>query len=196
MLSPAAQSKAIADFARTAIAETDETNRLILGRLPPKHTTVDGRQGAALESVKPGGTIITEWDLGNDVLAWIAQTLIDRSPRKSGDYIKGHTLFADGVEIKLGEQIPDALTFTFANMVPYSRKLEVGKTKSGRDFLIQVPNRIYERTFRDAKARFGNIAKITFGFETQIGAYTLKHNQVSRRSSAAIVARTRIRFRL
>lgn len=181
MLSPAAQSRAVANFARGAIAEADDANRRILGRLPPKVITVDGRAGADLESVHPNGRIVAEWDIGNDVLTWIGQTLLDRSPRRSGAYRKGHTLFADGVEIAFGEQLPNAMEFVFANLVPYARRLEVGKTESGRDFLIQVPNRIYERTYNDAKARFGNIAKITFSHETQIGAYRLKHDQRSRR---------------
>ena len=90
---------------------------------------------------------------------------------------------APGVEVPLGQQIPNATEFVFINLVPYARKLEVGKTESGRDFLISVPNRIYERTYKDAKARFGNIAKITFGYETQVGAYTLKSDQRSRRWS-------------
>ncbi|WP_296741446.1 hypothetical protein [Mesorhizobium sp.] len=180
MLTPAAQSRAVADFARGEIAQADDLNRRILGRLPPKTVTVDGRVGASLESVNPNGLIVAEWDIGNDVLAWIGQTLLDRSPRLSGDYRKGHTLFADGVEIALGEQIPNATEFVFINLVPYARRLEVGKTESGRDFLISVPNRIYQRTYKDAKARFGNIAKITFGYETQIGAYTLKNNQRAR----------------
>jgi hypothetical protein len=181
MLSPEAQGRAAAQFARDAISDADATNKRILGRIPPRTTTVDGMAGAALERVKPaGGSIIVEWELINDVLSWIAQTLQDRSPRISGDYKRGHTLFADGVETALGAQIPTADVYTFINLVPYARRLEVGKTDSGRDFLIQVPNRIYERTYRDAKARFGNQAKITFGYETQTGAYRLKFNQRSR----------------
>lgn len=180
-LSPAAQSQAAAAFARAEIHEADDANRRILGRLPPKTISVDGRRGAALETVKPsGGLIVAEWELFGEVLAWIGQTLRDRSPRVSGDYGNGHTLFADGVETVIGTDVPEADVYTFINLMPYARKLEVGKTESGRDFLIQVPNRIYERTYRDAKARFGNQAKITFGYETQTGAYRLKFDQRSR----------------
>lgn len=181
MLSPAAQTKAVADFARSEISAADDANRRILGRLPPKTVTVDGRAGASIDSVQPNGRIVAEWEIGNDVLAWIGQTLLDRSPRRKGDYRKGHTLFADGVEIAFGDRLPNASEFVFVNLVPYARRLEIGKTESGRDFLVSVPNRIYERTYRDAKARFGNIAKITFGYETKVGAYKLKHNQRSRR---------------
>ena len=180
-LSPAAQSKAAAAFAAAEIRDADDTNRRILGRLPPKTISVDGRRGAALDTVKPsGGLIVAEWELFGEVLAWIGQTLRDRSPRVSGAYRNAHTLFADGVETEIGVEVPQADVYTFINLTPYARKLEVGKTESGRDFLIHVPNRIYERTYRDARARFGNTAKIAFGYETQTGAYRLKFNQVSR----------------
>jgi hypothetical protein len=69
----------------------------------------------------------------------------------------------------------------FINLVPYARRLEIGKTKDGRDFLISVPNRIYERTYKEAKSRFGNIAKITFTYESAVGAYRLKADQRKRR---------------
>jgi len=42
-------------------------------------------------------------------------------------------------------------------------------TKSGRDFVIQVENRIYERTARDAQAKFGNVAKIRFTYQSTVG---------------------------
>lgn len=171
-LSPAAQSKAIAAFARSEIQKADDTNRRVLGRLPPKVTTVDGQPGAALERVNPnGGSIITEWELVGDVLVWIGQALYDRSPVVSGDYRKGHTLLADNVEIDPGAAIPQADQYIFINTVPYARRIEVGKTKEGRDFVMQVPNRIYEQTAKDAKSRFGNLAKIQFNYLELEGAY-------------------------
>lgn len=180
-LSPAAQSKAVADFARVAIADADDTNRKVLGRVPPKTITVDGANGAALDSVRPGGAgIIVEWEIVADVLIWIGQALRDRSPKVSGDFRDGWTLLADGTEVPRGGKIPDAEVYTFVNVVPYARKIEVGKTESGRDFVIQVPNRIAERTAKDAQSRFGNIAKIKSVWISLNGAYALKHNQASR----------------
>jgi hypothetical protein len=181
MLSPAAQSRAIADFARVEIAAADDTNRTILGRVPPRVTTVDGSPGAPLESVNPnGGSIVTEWEVFTGVLIWIGQTLRDRSPHVSGDYERGWTLLADGVEVPLGSQVPIADVYTFVNTTDYARKIEVGKTESGRDFVIQVPNRIAERTAKDARDRFGNQAKIKSEWISLQGAYTLKHNQATR----------------
>lgn len=166
-LAPAAQSAAIAKFAQAEFQKTDDTNRRVLGRLPPHVTTVDGRPGAPLESVNPNrGTIITEWDLMGDVLVWIGETLIERSPVVSGRYKRGHQLFADGQAVPIDAVVPKADRYLFINTEPYARKIEVGKTKAGRDFVIQVPNRIYERTANEAHQRFGNIAKITFTFQS------------------------------
>lgn len=182
LLSPEAQSRAVADFARGEIATADDTNRSILGRFPPKVVTVDGNPGAALETVKPnGGVIVAEWEIFSDVLIWIGQTLRDRSPvGPSGDYRDGWTVLADGVEVPHGQEIPPAEVVTFVNTVPYSRKIEIGKTESGRDFVVQVPNRIAERTAKDAASRFGNVAKIRSVWISLQGAYTLKHDQASR----------------
>jgi hypothetical protein len=125
--------------------------------------TVDGRRGAPLESVEPdGGEIIVEFQLGGDIVAWIGETLLNRSPFHSGAYRRGHTVIVDGREQPLGEPVAGAREAVFFNIVPYARRLELGKTESGRDFLVSVPNRIYERTARDARARFGSTADITY----------------------------------
>jgi hypothetical protein len=180
-LSPAGQRKAVAAFAQNAINEADQTNRQVLGRIPPRTITVDGSAGARLDSVDPRrGSIIVEWELVNDVLIWIGNALRDRSPRVSGAFREGWTLLADGVEVGAEAQTPIADIYTYVNTVPYSRKIEIGKTKSGRDFVIQVPNRIAERTAKDAQSKFGNLAKIKSMFITLNSGYVLKQNQASR----------------
>jgi hypothetical protein len=178
------QRRAAADFVRVGIAEADSINRQILGRLPPRTITVDGREGAALETVNPdGGQIIVEYDVGLvDAVRFIAETLVQRSPRRSGKYIAGHTLFADGMETTIGGTIPNAEEYTFLNTVPYARKIEIGKTKSGRAFVIQVPNRIYERAATAARSRFGNQAQISFTYRGAFGgdrvpAITVRHRR-------------------
>lgn len=180
-ISPEAQKAAVANFATGAIAEADATNRRVLGRVPPRTVTVDGRAGAALTSVNPdGGTIIVEYELIADVLVWIGDTLRARSPIQSGHYRDGWTLLADGHEVAIGDDVPPAEEYTLVNTEPYSRKIEVGLTKSGRPFVIQVPNRIAERTATDAASRFGNMAKIRSTFIALENAYVLKHDAISR----------------
>lgn len=194
------QRKAAAEFARQGIEEAKQINRSVLGRVPPYITTVDGRQGAALESVNPdGGQIITEFELVGDVLVWIASELEARSPVASGRYRRGHTLFADGREIPRGAAVPPASEYIYLNREPYARKIEIGKTESGRAFVIQVPNRIYERTAKDARSRFGNIADIQFAYREMASAYMLRRSSGRRRdrragatvSSPAIIVRLR-----
>lgn len=179
-LAPRARSETVAKFARTQIATADEINRRALGAVPPKKVTVNGRENEALINIPPDrGVIVAEYRLVDDVLAWIMQTLRERSPVISGDYRKGHRLFADDTEVD-ADNPPLASRYAFFNLVPYARKIEVGKTKSGRDFVIQVENKIYARTYQDAKAKFGNVAKITTGFASTPNSYRLKQDQASR----------------
>lgn len=179
-LSREARSQRVAAFARKEIAAIDQQNARALGSVPPRTVTVDGRNGAPLESVNPDrGIIIAEWSLVGDVLQWIFATLRARSPRVSGAYLKGHTVYADGVECDPTHPLL-ASEYTFLNLVPYARKIEIGKTKKGRAFVIQVPNRIYERTADDAKAKFGNVAKIRFTYQAAIGGRIARRNQSDR----------------
>ncbi len=179
-LSPGARSATVAAYARKEIAKADAINLRVFGSIPPKKVTVNGRENAELINIPPDrGIIIAEYRLHEDVLAWIMQTLRDRSPFLSGDYKNGHRLFADDVECDPANP-PIATRYAFFNLVPYARRLEVGKTKSGRDFLVAPPNKIYARTGADAKAKFGNVAKITSGFASTPNSYRLKNDQASR----------------
>jgi hypothetical protein len=177
LVKTAAQAVEIAQFARKVIADVDATNRTVLGRIPPPIVTVDGSRSGSLEGVKlDGGVITAEWEVIGDVLVWIGETLRERSPiGPSGHYRDAHTLFADGVEIPIGLQVPPAREYVFLNPVPYARKIEIGKTKAGRDFVIQVPNRIYERTATDARARFGNVAAIRDVYRAPLAGQILKY---------------------
>ncbi len=180
-LSPKARNDAVAGFARRQINAADEINRRALGAVPPKTVTVNGRENPELTNIIPpdSGTIIAEYRIVDDVLKWIMQTLLARSPVISGDYKKGHRMFADDVECDPNNP-PLASRYSFFNLVPYARRLEVGKTESGRDFLIQVENKIYFRTGNDAKNKFGNVAKISNGFASTPNSYRLKNDQASR----------------
>lgn len=160
-LSPKAQSKMFAQFAGEQIEEAKQANRQILGRIPRHTVAVDGRQGSSLESVMPDGVIVAEFELFNDVLAWIGGQLERHSPVKSGRYRKSHSIFGDGVEVVLGTVIPDASEFVFINTQPYARKIERGQSSGAPDGVYQVVATL-------ARRRFGNIAKIGFSYRTAI----------------------------
>lgn len=164
-LSPKAQSMQLAEFAGEQINEAKETNRTILGRLPRHTISVDGRQGAPLEAVRPSGYIIAEFELVNDVLIWIANQLDIHSPFKTGQFRRHNTLFADNVETVVGEVIPVATEYVFINTTLYARKIERGASS-------QAPDGVYQAVAILASRRFGNIARISFGYRTPIrGAF-------------------------
>ncbi|QDM32093.1 hypothetical protein FNL55_12675 [Tardiphaga sp. vice352] len=163
-LSPQAQSAALARFANEQLREAQEINTRSLGRLPSHDTYVDGRPGAAPESVKPSGTIIFEFELVGDVIEWIQTMLIQHSPRLSGRYSKSHVLFADGAEVQFGALVPESRSYTFVNTQPYARKIERGLS-------AQAKSGVYEVVAVMASRRFGNVAKVRFAFVVpQFGA--------------------------
>lgn len=165
LLSPAAQSKQFAEMAQAALDDADNENRLVLGRVPPSQTWVDGREGAKLETVRPDGEIVREYELVNDVLLFISAELQAESPvakrpdKREGHpglYRASHTLFADGTEVDAGAEIPQAQEYVFLNALPYSRKVE-------RWFSV------YESTATKAARRFGNVAKIYLDWRAPAG---------------------------
>ena len=112
-----------------------------------------------------------------DVLAWIASELIARSPVVSGGYRDSHALYGDGKPLMAASAVsPDAVVpvaeeYSFTNTVPYARKIELGQTRAGRDFVIQVPNRIYERVAEDARQRFRGLAEIRYEVRAVINEF-------------------------
>src|SRR4051812_19689821 len=96
----------VASFHRGAVAEVRAHNRTILGGSSSQAeiTTVDGRRGAPLESVKlDGGRIDTLFPFPViEILEYIDYLLVMRSPvgppGGAGTYGRSHRLFADGTE--------------------------------------------------------------------------------------------------
>jgi hypothetical protein len=161
-LSPEAASRQIASVARATINEADAINAAALGRKPPHRTFVDGREGAALESVSPRGTIVAEWDLVEDMLEWIGTALVDASPILTGQYRDSHVIVVDGVALEIGQPLPEGWgEVSIMSTVPYARKIERGLSD-------QAPDGVYQGVAALARRRFGNIAKIRFGYRTPL----------------------------
>lgn len=161
-LSPQARSKQLAEFAAESIEDAKETNRRVLGVVPPHTITVDGKEGAPLASVRPDGIIRAEFELVNEALAWINTQLQMHSPVLSGRYAKSHELFADGVDTENPNAAPPAQEYVFLNIQPYARKIERGQSS-------QAPDGVYQAVATLARRRFGNVARIDFSYRTAIG---------------------------
>lgn len=188
-LSPKARSVMLAEVAGEMIDEAKETNRKVLGVVPPLTITVDGREGAPLASVKPDGIIRGEFELINEALAWINTQLQIHSPVKSGRYAKSHELFADGVDTENPNDAPPAEEYVFINIQPYARKIE-GIPGVREPQSSQAPDGVYQAVALLAQRRFGNVAKITFSYRTAIGGGLVggrAGNRSSLRNPAIIV---------
>ena len=154
---------AFAAFARESIEEAKKQNQSVLGVVPPYDIFVDGSKGAALESVRPGGVIVAEFKLLDDVIRFIGAELLRASPSITGHYKRSHIVFADGGQIDPAvPQTTLAREYVFVNSVPYARKIERGMSP-------QAPHGVYEVTAAAARRKFGRIAKIEFGFRTLTG---------------------------
>ncbi len=179
-MSPQARSAALAAFARSNLAEAQETNRKALGAIPPHLTIVDGSPGKSEDAVNPDGVIVHDFEVMDDMFGFIDLLLIKHSPVRSGKYRKSHVLFADGVEIDpQSPTIPLAKEYVYLSTVPYARKIERGLSK-------QAPDGVYEVTAALAAKRFGNVARIRFGYQSPIRAYVaLGGKRGGKKASAA-----------
>lgn len=129
-----------------------------------------------LDSVKLPGPIVFRYRYHREILSAALEELRKASPVISGLYRDSHTVFVNGIPIagvpaslKPGDEI------FIANPVPYSRRLEVGLTESGRAFVLQVEPNIYGRVMRNVLIpRYRRVAKISLTYVTIPGAYIIK----------------------
>lgn len=188
-LSPAAQSKALAAFAGETIEAATRANRQILGRDAPRTIYVDGKKGAPLASVRPDGSIVAEFDVVSDALAWIGEQLELHSPKASPDpnpsvvYKRSHELFADGTAVPIGEPVPSAEEYIFINTLPYARKIETGSSS-------QAPDGVFQAVATLGRRRFSKVARIAFSYRAAVSGAIVKGragNKSSGRYPAIVV---------
>lgn len=127
-----------------------------------------------LGSVRLPGPIVYRYRYVREIVLTLMRELERASPVDSGRYKRSHTLWVNGVARPLNTPLKAGDEIFIANPVPYARRLEVGKTQSGRNFLVSVPNRIYERTAKKWATRYRNAAAISHGYVTLPGAWIIK----------------------
>lgn len=158
-LSPEARQARLAGFAKERLKEAQAVNRQALGSVPPHETYVDGRQGAAVESVKADGVIVFDFELLDDLFGWIDLQLVTHAPVRSGRFRKSFVFFADGVEVDPNGPVPQAREYVYLNVQPYARKIERGLSP-------QAPDGVFQAVATMAKKRFGNLAAIRFSYRS------------------------------
>lgn len=157
--------------ARATVAETHkalvdlakrEHSRVMAADPKPQRFSrkVDGVAGAREEAVKVGGKIEYSYSRLDAVVQAAMELLFDLSPVLSGEYRNGHTLFVGGASVQNLAGWDGVGEVVITNMLPYSRKIEIGKMK------MRVPDtdHVYQQAEFMLRQRFGNQARIKFNF--------------------------------
>lgn len=153
-LEPAAVAKALAKFARSELSKA-----IAAGASPQYETFVNGRSGAALESVVPPGPIVflfSNWGL---VIGAAIEELKRRAPRKSGRYANSFVVVANQRPVTDLKTIGADAEVIIFNRQPYTRKLETVQAGAGQrmfDTLLSLRRRFksgfkFESRFLDIR---------------------------------------------
>lgn len=174
--------------ARKGHADIMATGAARAGFTPDFEAYANSPGNPNLDGVTLPGPIVFNYDYRREIVEWALGALYKASPIQSGEYVASHTIYVDGQPVDaLPDPLPQGARIMLANPVPYARRLEVGKTKAGRDFVLQVEPRIYERVAKGVlMPRFGTLAKISYGYADLPNAHTIKgglssHYQTSER---------------
>jgi hypothetical protein len=180
-LSPQAMSAALAKAADEGTAELIRTRRAS----PRFKRFVDGVEGAAAGSVKPGGIIVDQFIYLGDAAAFALAYLQGRSPVLSGDFRGSFVLGlssavgGDGKFVKATSFNPDAVSadvveIIIGNTQPYNRLVDV-QLEGGRRARFKVPADIYSDAAKAITRRFGNFVNAFRRYDVRFpGQYVLR----------------------
>lgn len=176
LLPPAARSKLLADHARRA-----RDALIAQGRAAPSYLTyVDGRQGAAEETVRPDGAIRYVFSTTARAAAFALAYAEGASPVLSGQFRRSWVVVVNGS--RWGRElatIPPGAVVHIVNTSPYARRLEVGKrTKPGLGF------KLVEKARQQTRTRFPSLT-VNRVFLAWNDAWVLKGSQGRRKDRAA-----------
>ena len=181
--------EASALLARVAAGERDRVltqQRARSGLVPQYRQIVDGVEGAPLTTVNPGGVIVFAWQYFAEIVRDTHEALVRRSPRDSGAYIAGLIILIDGREAGIETIDAETREVRIVASVPYARRLEVGKRKSGGAFVLQVPSHIVEESAIVARRLAGNLASFSFTYVDLSDAYSLRRRSGHRRRAGRV----------
>lgn len=144
--------------------------------IPPSVDAYANQPGRPIEQVVLPGPIVARFGYFREIVEYGLDELRRASPVQSGRYRDSHVVLVNGQQVDVvPNRLKDTDVIALVNPVPYARRLEIGKTKSGRDFVLQVPNRIYERVAKQKLIpRYRNVASISFGYLELTGAHVIK----------------------
>jgi hypothetical protein len=137
---------------------------------------VDGRRGAAEESVKLYGIIRYEFDSLIQAALWAKAQLEALSPVLTGRYRGSWFLMVNGQAVEPVNIPADVRGIIIANDQPYSRKLVAGKRGDGRPFSLQnLPPGFLAITEYAVRDRYRGALLVRSTFVDLDGGYRLRN---------------------
>lgn len=129
---------------------------------------VNGNLGAEEETVIPPGPILYVFRWWQEIVEFALQTLVERSPDKSGTYKQSWFVMTPGGRVKSFDEIPLNSDVILCNSQPYSRKIDVGHMR------MSVPPGVVEDARKAVLSRFGNFVTAKRTMIPLPGGYVLK----------------------
>ncbi len=173
-LSEEAISAALAKFARSELTRVIQNGQ----GTAAYSRFVNGREGAAEESVKAPGPIVYVFSWWESIIRDALAALVAVSPSKSGRFVKSFIVIANGRLVTDFSEIDGAAEVIITNAQPYVRKIQVGAMK------MSVPPRIFEQARKALFAKYTQqliSCQVTFlnieGGVHPLIPYILKGNQ-------------------
>ena len=174
-LDPARAARQVADFHRAQLAEAEAVDTAVAGHVVDHTDFVNGAVSDDFDKVMPGRSIVSVFAVGSEVVQAILDQLRAAAPVLTGAFRASISIYADGEQIEDAAVTSGAAEIVFLSTVPYARKIERGESS-------QAPDGVFEAVAAIAAARFGNQAKITFGYREPVGganaleAWARKHS--------------------
>jgi hypothetical protein len=129
---------------------------------------VNGRFGAAESTVVPPGPILYVFRWWNEIIEFALQSLVERSPEKSGKYKQSWFVMTPGGRVKNFGEIPLNADVILCNDKPYSRKIDVGHMR------MSVPPGVVEDVRKMVLSKFGNLVTVRRTMIPLPNGYVLK----------------------
>jgi hypothetical protein len=163
-IAPAAINAALAQFAQQELASAISS-----GEASPDYDRyVNGNLGAPESSVQAPGPILYVFNWWTDIVEYALQTLVQKSPVRSGRYQESWIIRANGQQVSSPKDIGIAALVEITNVQPYHRKIDVGHMH------MSVPHQLIESTRQQVNRIWGNMITANRTMILLPGGYILK----------------------
>jgi hypothetical protein len=145
---------------------------------------VDGRRNANTGDIKATSRVILDWNYITEAAIKTIGYLRLHGPERSGNWKDSVIVMVDGHEQHVDEPFPsNTAQVTVVVAAPYARKLEVGRTESGRAFSIQVAQHFVEASTIRLRTQMRDLATFQFTYVDLAGAHVLTSKTGTHRRS-------------